>query len=67
MIRFICLFLQENKRVMRPYYIWQYPDWPQFRWDADRIINLLSEVRLLEGRIAGMMGGLGFEIQAKTP
>ena len=51
---------------MRPYYIWQYPDWPQFRWDTDRIINLLSEVRLLEGRIAGMMGGLGFEIQAKT-
>lgn len=51
---------------MRPYYIWQYPDWPKFRWDSERIINRLSEVRLLEGRIAGMMGGLGFEVQAKT-
>lgn len=51
---------------MRPRYIWQYPDWPQFHWDTDRIINILSEVRFLEGRIAGMMGGLGFEIQAKT-
>jgi len=51
---------------MRPYYIWQYPDWPTFHWDTERILNLLSEVRMLEGRIAGMMGGLGFEIQSKT-
>ena len=51
---------------MRPYYIWQYPGWPRFRWESDIILNLLSEVRLLEGRIAGMMGGLGFDIQSKT-
>ena len=30
------------------------------------LINLLSEVRNLEGRIQGMMSGLGFEIQNKT-
>lgn len=51
---------------MRPYYIWQYPGWPRFRWESGKILNLLSEVRLLEGRIAGMMGGLGFDIQSKT-
>ena len=51
---------------MRPYYIWQYSGWPRFRWESDKILNLLSEVRLLEGRIAGMMGGLGFDIQSKT-
>ena len=51
---------------MRPYYIWQYPDWPAFKWDTDAILNLLTEVRMLEGRIAGMMGGLGFEVQSKT-
>ena len=51
---------------MSPYYIWQYPEWPKFRWESDKILNLLSDVRLLEGRIAGMMGGLGFEIQSKT-
>lgn len=65
-IRCICLFLQENKKVMRPYYIWQYPDWPKFRWESDRIMNLLSEVRHLEGRVTGMMNGLGFEVQSKT-
>lgn len=51
---------------MRPYYIWQYPDWPAFKWDTDAILGILSEVRMLEGRIVGMMGGLGFEIQSKT-
>ena len=65
-IRIICLLLQKNERVMRPYYIWQYPDWPHFHWEADRLLNLLSEVRLLEGRIAGMMDGLGFDIQSRT-
>lgn len=51
---------------MRAYYIWQYPGWPKFRWEADKILVLLSEVRLLEGRIAGMMEGLGFDIQSRT-
>ncbi|MGN1211013.1 MAG: Fic family protein [Candidatus Cryptobacteroides sp.] len=51
---------------MRPYYIWQYPGWPKFSWESDRILNPLSEVRLLEGRIAGMMSGLGFDIQSRT-
>ena len=51
---------------MRPYYIWQFPEWPDFKWNTDAILNLLTEVRMLEGRIAGMMGGLGFEMQAKT-
>ena len=51
---------------MRPYYIWQFPEWPNFKWDINIILKLLTEVRMLEGRIAGMMGGLGFEIQSKT-
>ncbi len=51
---------------MKPHYIWQYPDWPNFRWETDKIMNLLSEVRLQEGRITGMMDGLGFEVQTKT-
>jgi Fic family protein len=51
---------------MRPIYIWQHPTWPEFTWDNSRLINLLSEVRNLEGRIGGLMSGLGFEIQNKT-
>ena len=30
---------------MRPVYIWQYPDWPNFRWDKESVITPLAEVR----------------------
>ena len=51
---------------MRPIYIWQYPEWPSFTWNDSRLIVLLSEVRNLEGKIQGMMGGLGFDVQSMT-
>lgn len=51
---------------MRPIYIWQYPEWPSFTWNDSRLIALLSEVRNLEGKIQGMMGGLGFDVQNMT-
>lgn len=51
---------------MRPIYIWQYPEWPSFTWNASRLISLLSEVRNLEGKIQGMMDGLGFNVQCIT-
>lgn len=64
--RIIYLSLSQNIPVMRPIYTWQHPTWPEFTWDNSRLINLLSEVRNLEGRIQGLMGGLGFEVQNKT-
>ena len=51
---------------MSPIYIWQYPEWPSFTWNDSRLIALLSEVRNLEGKIQGMMGGLGFNVQSMT-
>lgn len=51
---------------MRPIYIWQYPEWPSFTWNDSRLISLLSEVRNLEGKIQGMMDGLGFNVQSMT-
>lgn len=51
---------------MRPIYIWQHPTWAEFTWDSSRLITLLSEVRNLEGKIEGMMSGLGFDVQSKT-
>lgn len=51
---------------MRPIYIWQYPEWPSFTWNDSRLIALLSEVRNLEGKIQGMMDGLGFDVQSMT-
>ena len=51
---------------MRPIYIWQHPTWAEFTCNNSRLINILSEVRHLEGKIQGLMSGLGFEIQNKT-
>ena len=47
-------------------YIWRQDGWPQFQWDNERLISLLSEVRNLEGQIQGMMSGLGFDTQNRT-
>lgn len=51
---------------MRAIYIWQHSTWAEFVWNNDRLITLLSDVRNLEGRITGMMSGLGFDIQNET-
>lgn len=51
---------------MRPIYLWQYPTGPKFTWNDSDLITLLSEVRNLEGKIQGMMGGLGFDVQSST-
>ena len=51
---------------MRAVYIWQQPTWTEFKWDNERLITLLSEVRNLEGRIIGLMEGVGFNVQNTT-
>lgn len=48
---------------MRPIYIWQYPEWPDFRWDERDISSILSEVRNLQGQLVGMMRMIGFDMQ----
>lgn len=44
-------------------YIHQKKDWPQFTWDANVITPLLGEVRHRQGKILGVMQGLGFRLQ----
>ena len=51
---------------MRPLYIWQQPTWAKFTWNNEKLITLLSEVRNLEGRVLGLMSGLGFSVQNTT-
>ena len=36
-------------------YIHQKKDWPNFKWDSEDIVNLLSEARNLQGRLQGKM------------
>ena len=47
-------------------YIHQKNDWPKFTWDADVITPLLGTVRHRQGKILGMMQGLGFRMQEET-
>ncbi len=44
-------------------YIYERPDWPEFKWDTDEILTLLIDVRNLQGRVLGRMGTLGFELK----
>jgi len=44
-------------------FIHQLDNWPHFSWRLDEFINLLTEVRNLQGRIVGRMESLGFELR----
>ena len=48
---------------MRPIYIWQYPEWPNFSWNEREISSILSEIRNLQGQLVGMMRMIGFDMQ----
>ncbi len=45
------------------YYIHQKDDWPDFIWESDEFVNLLSEARNLQGRLIGRMESLGFDLR----
>lgn len=44
-------------------YIHQQDDWPNFKWNTDEFIGLLSEARNLQGRLFGKMESLGFDLR----
>jgi Fic family protein len=52
-----------------PHWIWQYPEWPAFRWDAAALSPQLARARLEQGRLLGMGclldAGLSREAQAR--
>ena len=44
-------------------YIYQKGNWPNFIWQSDEFVNLLSEARNLQGRLMGRMESLGFDLR----
>jgi Fic family protein len=44
-------------------FIYQQDNWPNFTWENDEIINLLSKARNLQGRLIGKMESLGFDLR----
>jgi len=44
-------------------FIHQQNDWPNFHWNSEQIVSLLSEARNLQGRLIGKMESLGFSLR----
>lgn len=44
-------------------YIWQHPDWPNWRYDMTRLATPLATVRHVQGRLLGRMESLGFSLR----
>ncbi len=51
---------------MRKKYIYQFENWTNFTWKEGEIQELLGEVRLLQGKILGIMQTLGFSQKVET-
>ena len=48
------------------HYIYDQPDWPQFRWDQKTLEVLLAAVRHRQGRLIGRMETLGFSLREEA-
>ncbi|MDE6511779.1 MAG: Fic family protein, partial [Muribaculaceae bacterium] len=42
-------------------YIWERPDWPDFKWNADVLLEPMSRLSHLHGLLCGRMSMLGFD------
>src|SRR5271156_2012030 len=47
-------------------YVWELPDWPRFRWDANELAPPLASAHLQQGRLLGRMERLGFALQIEA-
>lgn len=56
------IFTAEMRRI----YIHQQKNWPDFQWDFEAVLPLLSSVRHKQGRLKGYMEGLGFALRSET-
>ena len=54
------------RRIESSSYIHEMPDWPAFRWNSERISQLLADVRHRQGRLIGRMEGLGFSLRTEA-
>lgn len=51
--------MHPHKSQLRRTYIWQRPDWPQWRFDAAALAAPLAQVHRAQGNLAGCMAELG--------
>ena len=39
-------------------YIWELKNWPDFKWDNDKLINTLGRARLAQGKLLSKISSL---------
>jgi Fic family protein len=47
-------------------YVYELPDWPDFRWDQKKLAAPLAALRHRQGRLVGRMERLGFSLRAEA-
>lgn len=47
-------------------FIYQRKDWPNLKWNSEKLLPLLGEVRSIQGKIVGSMESLGFELREEA-
>jgi Fic family protein len=49
-----------------PKYIHEHKGYPKFTWDKDALLNLLTRVSVLQGKVLGKMQQFGFDVQQEA-
>lgn len=47
-------------------FIYQFKDWPAFKWEEERLTPLLADLRFRQGRLIGRMEALGFALKEEA-
>ncbi|MFH1867769.1 MAG: Fic family protein [Candidatus Omnitrophota bacterium] len=47
-------------------YIWERKEWPNFKWQADKLINSLSRARLIQGELLSKVRSLGMDLSKES-
>lgn len=47
-------------------YIYQNPDWANFNWNSEKVLEVLIQVKLSQGLLLGKMEALGFELKEEA-
>lgn len=47
-------------------WIYEQPDWPHFKWNAEALAYKLADIRYRQGLLLGKMAGIGFDLKQEA-
>jgi Fic family protein len=59
------VYLPHNLQGMKVF-IYEKEDWPNFKWNIEKLLPLLGKVRHYQGRIVGKLESIGFELREEA-